>query len=208
MTVSDYPMKNIEPDLAPNTPLSLPITIWQVIDDVEPIDKNLRFRLRFGLAFFIVMMGWWIYDAAPIGFLVFFSLICLPSFWFYLFHYRHFNLKANTPLPIITIGNHFVKMYDNHGKMVIENKSVGYHDSKIQTWGMVHWLVVAIRGQKFCYFIFDNPACHYYVDIDGETYKIPMDKLALLIESVVLEIKNNPNGDVVVFNKSYYINGR
>lgn len=85
--MSDSPMKSIEQDLAPNMPLPLPITIWQVIDEVEPIDKNLRFRLRFGVVFFIVIVCWWIYDAdAPIGFLVFFSLICLPSFWFHLFH--------------------------------------------------------------------------------------------------------------------------
>ncbi|WP_066802096.1 hypothetical protein [Moraxella oblonga] len=199
-------MKVIEQDLAPNTSLSLPITIWQVIDDIEPIDKNLRFRLRFGLAFFILMVGWWIYDAdAPIGFLVFFSLICLPSFWFYIFHYRHFNLKANTPLPIITFAKHFVKMYDNYGNMVIDNKSVDHQVSKIETWGVVHWLVVAIKGQKFRYFLFDNPTCHYYIEVDGERYKIPMDKLAFLIESLVLEIKNNPNHDAITLHENHYV---
>lgn len=51
-------MKTLDDDLFPNTLLSLPITVWQVFDDVESIDKILKFRLRFGIVFVIFAIGW------------------------------------------------------------------------------------------------------------------------------------------------------
>lgn len=207
-------MKTIDEHLSPNAHLPLPITVWQVFDDVEIIGKNLKFRLRMGVVFAILTIGWWIYQAdAPIFLLVAFSLFYLPSYWFYFFHYRHFNLKANTPLPVITISNHSVQLYDNNGQMMIDNNLVGYYNSKIRIWADLRWLVVEIKSQTFRYFLFDNflfshKLCHYYLNIDNEKYEINKEKLKNLIESIIIEVKKNPNCEFIEFNKRYYVNGR
>lgn len=194
-------MKTLDDDLFPNTPLSLPITVWQVFDDVESIDKILKFRLRFGIVFVIFTIGWWIHQAdMPVFLLVALSLYFFPTYWFYFFYYRHFNLKSNTPLPVITINNHSVQLYDNNDQMVIDNKLVGYHQSRIIAWGVVRWLVVEIKSQHFRYFLFDDfsfkKACHYYIEVNNEKYQINKDNLKNFIESIVLEVKKNPNRDL------------
>lgn len=202
-------MKTLDDDLFPNTPLSLPITVWQVFDDVEVINKDLKFRLRIGVVFTILTIGWWFYQADPPIFLfVYFSLFYLPYFWFYVFHYRHFNLKSNTPLPVIIINNHSVQLYDNNGQMVIDNKLVGYYETKARIISdNVRWLSFGVQSQSFRYFVFDDKVCHYYLEYDNEKYKVNKDNLKNLIESLVLEIKKNPNREFIEFNKRYYVNG-
>lgn len=205
-------MKTIDEHLSPNTHLPLPITVWQVFDDVKPTQKQIKIQFWIniiGLIFIpcLAYFGGFSWFAMLLVFSYVLVMIVV-FFGFYFKIYQKLTLKNNTPLPILTIDNHNIKIFDNNGNIVADKPLIAYQDCDFHSWAVVNWLSVSVQNKVYRYFIFLEPTSHYYIEVNNEKYKVNKENLKNLIESIIIEIKKNSNCEFIEFNKRYYLNGR
>lgn len=204
-------IKTLDEHLSPNTHLPLPITVWQVFDNIAPIQKQIKIQFWINIAG-LILIPYFAYVGEFSWFVMLLSfsyvlVMVIIFFGFYFKVYQKLTLKNNNSLPILTIDNHNIKVFDNDGNVVADKPLVSYQDCDFHSWASVNWLSISIQNKIYRYFIFLEPTSHYYLEVNDKKYKINKDNLKNLIESIVLEVKKNPNRDFIEFNKRYYVNG-
>lgn len=171
-------LKDLE-ELEPNFNYPLPIKFYRVFSDIDVIKRDIHIRLFASLMFFVLFVAlydnWW--------FIITMSwFLCVPMFWFYFCVFREMDLKENTPTLIFNIDDNDIQLYNHDGKLLIDDKKSNYQKSRFDKFMGIYWLSIRIKDKSYRHFLFDSKACHYYVDIDNEKYKLRKEDLAFFIK--------------------------
>lgn len=117
--------------------LSLPITVWQVFDDVVPTQKQIK------LQFWLNMLGLpLIILIAYLGGLswnVLFVTLCYLSVMmtiFFGFYFKVYNIK----------------IFDNHGNLMVDKPLIAYQNCNFYSWAGVNWLSISVQNKVYRYF--------------------------------------------------------
>lgn len=216
-------MKSLELELPDNSALPLPLTIWQEFSEASSIKKVLhkQFMLRAMLVLmpmFLITMFFifatikdsYFFDIFFLVFLLISAvghliLLVLGYCYFYFKYYKKFILLDKHPLPVLTLDNNTICLYDNAGELIKNIEITEFKEVLFSTSLVKSYLFIATASQSYYYTLFVSKACVYYVEINKKYYSIDPKKLPNLIYDVISQAKENL--DSVRFNKHYYIHG-
>lgn len=139
MNIAD--LKDLE-DQELNFNYPLPIKFYQIFSDVNVVKRDIYIRLLASLILFVLFVVFW---RDNVLFLITIPLfLCLPIFWFYFCVFRKMDLKENTPMLIFNINDNAIQLYDNYGKLLIdEKKQIIKKADLINLWAFIGCLFVS-----------------------------------------------------------------
>lgn len=224
--MSDDVYQDIEMDLQENTPLTLPFSVIRVCQNPQECQQERQSHQRlawwlYGLMI-VVLMGVGFVDDGWEGIIsAYWVLLFLsPSFvwglrWLHTTNKKILPILANIPerSVVLVVDNTSLTIHDEfsevHQSIALENliyfkEGVGSYSTN----GV--YLDIVYRHQdkkvKLDKLFYEYGLYHFYVQINGNKYKVTRKEIRKFITQIIDGLKENPNAKEIPFDKRLFIN--
>lgn len=225
--MSDDVYQDIEMDLQENTPLTLPFSVIRVCQNPQECQQERQSDQRslwwlFGFMI-VLLMGMGFIDRGLEGAIsACWVLLFLSPFFVWGLRWLHTTNKKILPIlanipersVVLVVDNTSLTIHDEfsevHQSIALENLIYFKEDQYSANSGVGVYLDVIYQHQdkkvKLDKLFYEYGLYHFYVQINGNKYKVTRKEIRKFITQIIDGLKENPNAKEIPFDKRLFIN--